>query len=183
MNGIEILTAASNGFGKTGVLDRFGNVVGIVLAVFGIIMIVFSFKVRKLGGFILEMENHDPIIKETGYTPASAKVGKRRSSEIAGKTFSEMQLLFELDGETYVKWTPDLGLDGEVQIEYNPKNPGEFYICEKIEAEESPDMDEDGTVVEDLKEPPNKVFYAMLVFGIILLGLGCGFLYDFYFIK
>jgi hypothetical protein len=183
MNLIEILAETSNGIGKTGLLDKFGNVFGIVLAVFGVIMILFSAKVKKMGSFYLEMDNHDPIIKETGYLPGVAKVVDRRSSEIAGRTFSEMQLSLTCDGETYFRWTPDLGLDGDVQIEYNPDNPEEFYIVDKVDGDDSPDVDEDGEVVEDLKEPPNKAFYAMLVFGIVLLALGCGFLYDFYFIK
>jgi hypothetical protein len=183
MKVIEILTQTSNAFGMTGLLDRFGNIFGFVLAFFGIIMLAFSAKVKKMGSFYLEFENHDPIIKETGFLPGVAKVVDRRSSEIAGKVFSEMQLSLTCEGETYFRWTPDLGLDGEVQIEYNPDNPEEFYIVDKVDAEEAPDVDEDGEEVGDMKEPPNKAFYAMLVFGIVLLVLGCGFLYDFYFIK
>jgi hypothetical protein len=182
MTEIEILTA-SNGFGITGLLDKYGNIFGIVLAIFGIIMICFSAKVKKMGSFYLEMENHDPVIKETGFLPGVAQVVDRRSSEIAGKVFSEMQLSLTCEGESFFRWTPDLGLDGEVQIEYNPQNPEEFYIVDKVESEDSPDVDEDGQEVEELEEPPNKAFYAMLVFGIVLLVLGGGFLYDFYFIK
>lgn len=179
----QLAAAGKNAFGKTGMLDRFGNILGFVLVAFGVIFLLFSAKVKKMGGFYLEMENHDPVIKDLGYLPAEAKVGEHRSSEIAGKTFSEMQLLFELDGEVYEKWTPDLGSEGTVKIEYNPKNPNEFYILDKVDEESAPDTDEDGKEQEELKEPPNKVFIAMLVFGIALLGLGCGFLYDFYFIK
>lgn len=175
-----VLSQSQSAFGKTGILDRFGNVFGIILAVFGIIMLVFSAKVKKMGSFYLEMENHDPVIKETGFKPAVAKVGERRSSEIAGKTFSEMQLLFEFEGETYEKWTPDLGLEGDVQIEYDPADPNEFYIVDKVETEDAPEVDENGEEVEELKDPPNKAFIAMLIFGLMLLALGCGFLYDFY---
>lgn len=170
----------SNGFGITGVLDRFGNVFGIVLCAAGLLMVLMSLKVRKMGSFYLEMNNHDPIIKETGYLPAVAEITDRRSSEIAGKTFSEVELTLTLDGESYSKWTPDLGLEGEVRIEYDPKDPNEFYIMDKVEADEAPNVDEDGVEVEDLKEPPNKAFYAMLIFGLVLVGLGVGFLYDFY---
>lgn len=177
------LLAAANGFGKTGLLDKHGNVFGFILVAFGIIMLLFSLKVRKMGSFYLEMENHDPVIKETGYLPGKAQIVDRRSSEIAGKTFSEVQLSFTCEGESFFKWTPDLGLEGDVQIEYNPDDPEEFYIVDKVDEEESPDIDEDGEEVEELKDPPNKAFIGMLVFAIVFLGLGCGFLYDFYFIK
>lgn len=174
---------AANGFGKTGVLDKYGNILGFVLAFFGIVMIVFSLKVRKMGSFYLEMDNHDPVIKETGFLPGKAEVVDRRSSEIGGKTFSEVQLCLTCEGESFFRWTPDLGFEGEVGIEYNPDDPEEFYISDKVEAEDPPEKDEDGEEVEELKDPPNKAFIAMLVFGIVLLALACGFLYDFYFIK
>ena len=180
---LALLTAdeTGNAFGVTGVLDKYGNIFGFVILVFGLIFLYFSFKLKKMGGFYLESQNHDPIIKETGYLPGEAKVGERRKSEILGKTFSEMQLIFELDGETYEKWTPDLGSEGSVKIEYNPENPSEFYISDKLqEDDEAPSHDEDGKEVEELKEPPNKAFIAMLVFSIVLLALGAGFLYDFY---
>ncbi len=175
--------SASNAFGASGVLDKHGNIFGAVFAVFGIIMILFSIKVKKMGSFYLEMENHDPVIKETGYLPAKARIADRRESEIAGKTFSEMELVFEYDGEVYEKWTPDLGLDGEINIEYDPNDPSSFYITEEADIEQSPDKDDNGDDAEELDDPPNKAFIAMLVFGIALLALGCGFLYDFYFIR
>ncbi len=174
---------ASNAFGASGVLDKYGGVFGRVFVIFGVIMLLFSIKVKKMGSFYLEMENHDPVIKETGYLPAKARIGGRRESEIAGKTFPEVQLIFEHDGETYEKWTPDLGLDGEISIEYDPKDPSAFYITDEADVEQKPDTDEDGREQEELKDPPNKAFIAMLVFGIVLTALGCGFLYDFYYIK
>ena len=182
MNGSTIL-AGDNAFGLSGILDKYGNVFGIILVVFGVIMLCFSGKVKKMGSFYLEMENHDPVIKDNGYKLGKAVTGEKRSTEIGGKTFAEVQLLFEHEGETYELWTPDLGMEGEVNIEYDPKAPGRFYITDKVEGvEEVPDKDEDGKVIEDTK-PANNVFYAMLVFGIVLLGLGCGFLYAFYFLK
>lgn len=173
----------SNGFGISGILDKYGNVLGLVLVVFGAIMLCFSGKVKKMGSFYLEMQNHDPVIKENGYELGKAVTGEKRTTEIGGKSFSEVQLIFEHEGEKYELWTPDLGIEGEVNIEYDPMAPGRFYITDKVEtAEEKPDVDEDGKEIEETK-PTNNAFYAMLVFGIVLLGLGCGFLYDFYFLK
>ncbi|MCD7741394.1 MAG: hypothetical protein LUI06_04235 [Ruminococcus sp.] len=182
VDAVQIFSEADSGnaFGVTGILDKYGNVFGIVLIVLSVIMFYFTVRLRKMNGFYLEMENHDPVIKETGFLPAEAKVGERRSSEIAGKSFSEMQLLFELDGDVYEKWTPDLGSEGSVKIEYNPKNPTEFYIVDKIEGEDAPNKDEDGNEVEELNEPKSKAFAVILVLAILFLGLGIGFLYDFY---
>jgi len=175
--------ASENAFGLSGVLDKYGNIFGFVLVAFGIIMLCFAGKVKKMGSFYLEMENHDPVIKDNGYKLGKAVTGERRSTEIGGKTFSEVQLLFEHEGDTYELWTPDLGMEGEVNIEYDPMAPGRFYITDKLDTvEEVPDKDEDGEEIEETK-PTNNVFYAMLVFGIVLLGLGGGFLYDFYFLK
>ena len=179
----SVTPLASNAFGLSGILDKYGNILGIVLAVFGVIMLAFSGKAKQLGGFVLEMENHEPVIKDNGFELGKAKIGERRSTKIGDNTFGEMQLVFEHEGETYELWTPDLGMDGEVNIEYDPKNPAQFYITDKVAgAETVPDKDEDGEVIPDTK-PTNNVFYAMLVFGIVLLGLGGGILYDFYVIK
>ncbi len=177
--------AAENGnaFGVTGILDKHGNVIGIVLAVFGLIMLYFSFKARDLGGFVVEMMNHETVIKENNFEIATAKIGETRSVEIGDKTFKEVQLLFELDGETYEKWTPDLGFADWVNIEYNPDDPSNFYITDKVEGEQAADVDEDGEEVKDDSKPANIAFIAMLVFSLVLLGLGCGFLYDFYFVR
>ncbi len=177
--------AAENGnaFGVTGILDKHGNVIGIVLAVFGLIMLYFSFKARDLGGFVVEMMNHETVIKENNFEIATAKIGETRSVEIGDKTFKEVQLLFELDGETYEKWTPDLGFADWVNIEYNPDDPSDFYITDKVEGEQAADVDEDGEEVKDDSKPANIAFIAMLVFSLVLLGLGCGFLYDFYFVR
>ena len=126
---------------------------------------------------------HETIIKENGFELGTAKIGDNRSVEIGDKTFTEVQLLFELDGETYEKWTPDLGFADWVNIEYNPDDPSDFYITDKVEGEQAADVDEDGKEVKDDSKPANTAFIAMLVFSVVLLGLGCGFLYDFYFVR
>lgn len=181
------LTALSdNAFGMTGILDKYGSVLGIVFAVFGFIMLSFSFKVKKMGSFYLEMDNKEPIIKETGFLPYQARIADHRIEEIGSMKLSEVLVEFELDGETYSKWTPDLGFEDTVNIEYDPNEPGEFYISDKLDApeeEQAPDITEDGEEVEELGEPANKAFYAMLFFGIALLGIGAAFLYDFYILK
>lgn len=174
--------AANNMFGLSGIMDKHGNILGFIFLVFGVIMLAFSGKVKKMGSFYLEMENHDPVIKDNGFELATANVGERRSTEIGGKTFSEVQLLFEHEGKTYELWTPDLGMEGFVNIEYNPAQPSEFYITDKVEGEDVPDKDEDGAEIESTKRV-NNAFYVMLVFGIVLLGMGCGILYDFYMLK
>lgn len=179
---IYIQPFADNAFGLSGILDKHGNVLGIVLLVFGVIMLAFSAKVKKMGSFYLEMENHDPVIKDNGYELGTARVGERRSTRIGETEFKEMQLIFEHEGESYELWTPDLGMEGEVNIEYDPKAPQSFYITDKVEGADVPDRDEDGEEVEETKQT-NNAFYAMLVFGIVLLGLGCGILYDYYFLK
>lgn len=172
-----------NAFGVTGILDKYGNVIGIVLAVFGLIMLYFAYKARDLGGFVVEMLNHETVIKDNGFEIATAKIGESRSVEIGDKTFTEVQLLFEHEGETYEKWTPDLGLADWVNIEYNPADPSDFYITDKVEGEQAADVDEDGQEVKDDSKPTNIAFVAMLVFALVLLALGCGFLYDFYFVR
>ena len=177
------MAEGGNAFGVTGILDRFGNVIGIVLAVFGVIMLCFSFKAKDLGGFVLDAMNHETIIKENGFELGTAKIGESRSVEIGGKTFTEVQLLLELDGETYEKWTPDLGFADWVNIEYNPDDPSDFYITDKVEGEQAADVDEDGEEVRDEGRQTNIAFVAMLVFALVLIGLGCGFLYDYYFVK
>ena len=191
MTGITIETVryfaeaaeSGNAFGVTGLLDKYGNVIGIVLAVFGLIMLYFSFKARSLGGFVVDMMQHETIIKENGFELATAKIGESRSLELGDKTFNEVQLLFELEGETYEKWTPDLGFADWVNIEYNPDDPSDFYITDKVEGEQTADVDEDGQEVKDESKPANMAFIAMLIFSIVLIGLGGGFLYDFYFIR
>lgn len=183
---VQYLAEASengNAFGVTGILDRYGNVIGIVLAVIGLIMLYFSFKARSLGGFVLDMMEHETVIKENGFEVATAKVGETRSVQIGDKTFKEVQLLFEHEGETFEKWTPDLGLADWVNIEYNPDDPSDFYITDKVEGEQVADVDEDGEEVRDDSKPTNIAFVAMLVFSLALLGLGCGFIYDFYYIR
>ena len=183
MGYVYIQPLASNAFGLTGVLDKYGNVLGIVLLVFGVIMLGFSGKVKKMGSFYLELENHDPVIKDNGFELGKAKIGERRSTKIGESEFKEMQLIFEHEGESYELWTPDLGMEGEVNIEYDPEHPQSFYITDKVEgAEQKPDTDEDGEEIKETKQT-NIAFYVMLVFGIVLFGLGGGFLYDFYFVR
>lgn len=172
-----------NAFGVTGILDKYGNVIGIVLAVFGLIMLYFAVKVMKMGSFYLEMENHDPIIKDNGFEMSTATVAESRTIEIGGREFSEVRLTHTVDGETYEKWTPDLGFADWVNIEYDPMNPSDFYITDTVEGEQSADLDEDGREVKEESKPVNVAFGAMLILALALLGLGFGFIYDFYFVK
>lgn len=171
----------ANGFGKTGVLDKYGNIFGIVLLAFGLIMLLFSIKVFKMGSFYLEMENHDPIIKDNGYEPGEAEIIDRRTSKVGEMEFTEMLVRFTHGEECFDKWTPDLGIDGTVKIEYDPAHPDQFYISDKVNESDAEPGDPNGDGdEEELKDPPNKAAIAMLVFGIALIALGCGFLYDFY---
>ena len=101
MGYVTLQSAGENAFGLSGILDKYGNILGIILLVFGAIMLCFAGKVKKMGSFYLEMENHDPVIKDNGYKLGKAVTGERRSTEIGGKTFSEVQLLFEHEGDTY----------------------------------------------------------------------------------
>lgn len=179
-----LFAAQENAFGKTGILDKYGNILGIVLCVFGLIMLAFSGKVKKMGSFYLEMTNKEPVIKETNYVPAEAEIVSRRTTKLATMTLKEMLVQFDVDGITYSNWTPDLGFEGNVAIEYDPVNPKDFYISDKVKSDENdtPDTDDNGEVLTETPKT-NNAFIAMLGFGIVLFGLGAAFLYDFYFIK
>lgn len=134
MNELMLLAEDSEGSVFAGALHGWQGVIGIVLAVTGLLIIYFGIKVVKGYKFLPEREHNIP--KEDNFVPAKAKVLQKKKTTMPAfnggepTVFVEWKIGYEIDGEKYTQMIPDDGYNkGDfLDIKYNPDDPAEYYL-------------------------------------------------------
>lgn len=163
MNGLMILAEEAEDGLFSGALHSWQGVIGIIMAVTGLLIIYFGIKVYKGYKFLPEHEQNIP--KEDNFLPIQAKVLQRKKTKMPSfnngesTEFVEWKIGYEVGGEKYIQMIPDDGYEkGQfLDIKYNPDAPEEYYLDNGTE------------IVEDEEKTEEKESNSM---GILFAGIG-----------
>jgi len=173
---IHILAQDSEGSAFSGVLHGWQGIIGIVMAVTGLLIIYFGIKVYRGYKFLPEREQNIP--KEDNFLPLKAKVLQRKKTKMPSfnggeaTEFVEWKIGYEVDGEKYTQMIPDDGYEkGQfLNIKYNPDDPQEYYIDSGETAQDiSGAADGEQKSEEDEKNPTGIIFAGI---GLLISAVG-----------
>ncbi|MDO4943925.1 MAG: hypothetical protein Q4E74_01845 [Ruminococcus sp.] len=131
---IQILAEDGESGVFSGALHGWQGVIGIIMAVTGLLIIYFGIKVFRGYKFLPEHEQNIP--KEDNFLPVKAKVLQKKKTRMPSfnggeaTEFVEWKIGYEIDGEKYTQMIPDDGYEkGQfLDIKYNPDAPEEYYL-------------------------------------------------------
>lgn len=133
-NLIQILAEDGESDVFSGALHGWQGIIGIIMAVTGLLIIYFGIKVFRGYKFLPEHEQNIP--KEDNFLPVKAKVLQKKKTKMPSfnggeaTEFVEWKIGYEIDGEKYTQMIPDDGYEkGQfLDIKYNPDAPEEYYL-------------------------------------------------------
>lgn len=131
---IQILAEDGESGVFSGALHGWQGIIGIIMAVTGLLIIYFGIKVFRGYKFLPEREQNIP--KEDNFLPVKAKVLQKKKTRMPSfnggeaTEFVEWKIGYEIDGEKYTQMIPDDGYEkGQfLDIKYNPDAPEEYYL-------------------------------------------------------
>ncbi|WP_024858260.1 DUF3592 domain-containing protein [Ruminococcus albus] len=135
-----------------GLFSGAGHIVGIVLAVTGLLLLYIAFKVAQGYSFIPTLGS-ETVIKEDNYVEGTAKAVEKIVTKMPDpnggedREFVEWKIVYTANGEEYSQEIPDDGYsEGDnIKIKYDPAKPSAYYIAEeKEETDESEDTTDEG---------------------------------------
>ncbi len=145
---IQILAEDSVNNTFSGVLHSWQGIIGIIMAVTGLLIIYFGIKVYR--GYKFLPEHGQNIPREDNFLPLKAKVLQRKKTKMPSfnggeaTEFVEWKIGYEVDGEKYTQMIPDDGYEkGQfLDIKYNPDAPEEYYLDNGSAAVETNDEEQ-----------------------------------------
>ncbi|WP_295156012.1 DUF3592 domain-containing protein [uncultured Ruminococcus sp.] len=128
------------------------GVMGVVLAITGVLIIYIAIKVAKGYSFVPTFGG-ETIIEEDKHVDGKAKAVRRQTTTLPDfggggeREFVEWEIMYTVDGKEYTQVIPDDGYSegDELDIRYDPRKPENFYLA----GEDNEDTDDDGSATEE----------------------------------
>lgn len=162
--------------GLKGTFSSWQGIVGIVLAVVGVMMIYVGIKVYK--GFKIDFGTKANVPQEDTHVPTTAKIQNKVKTTIPDfsgngeKEIVEWTMVYVVDGQKYKQTIPDNGYTkGQIiDIKYEPTRPEDYYLYDKQQEEAKALAAENGE--EEQPEERNKLGLGMVGIAFLIIALG-----------